>query len=179
MLLSLNPMLGFIKDFGDSWWQCCQLLPCELEPFLLFVCTLINTSYHSILIPCINMKRLLWVRWVAGFRSLCLQQPMTADKMENEEKLICCKQKGCERSWVSKSECTYQQYRTHKLYSIILYVQAFQFLSTEFQGGCVTHASIGKRKRKQIRVKNLTLWWKARSEYYDVIFLYWEGYYCT
>ena len=35
--------------------------------------------------------------------------PVTADEMDNEDKLICCKQKGCETSWVSKSECTYQQ----------------------------------------------------------------------
>ena len=72
MLLLLNPMLGFIKDFRDSQ-QCCQPLPCKLEPFLLFVCTLIllcNTSYHSILIPCINMKGLLWARQVASVRSL-------------------------------------------------------------------------------------------------------------
>ena len=35
--------------------------------------------------------------------------PVTADEMDNEDKLIHHKQKGCETSWVSKSECTYQQ----------------------------------------------------------------------
>ena len=59
MLLSLNPMLGLITDFGDSQQQCCQPLPRKLEPFLLFVCTLILLSNHSILVPRINMKGLL------------------------------------------------------------------------------------------------------------------------
>ena len=35
--------------------------------------------------------------------------PVTADKMDNEDELICCKQKGCETSWVSKSDYINQQ----------------------------------------------------------------------
>jgi hypothetical protein len=34
--------------------------------------------------------------------------PVTADKMDDEDKSICCKQKGCEMSWVSKSQDVYQ-----------------------------------------------------------------------
>ena len=35
--------------------------------------------------------------------------PVTADEMDNEDELICCKQKGCETSWVSKSDYINQQ----------------------------------------------------------------------
>ena len=35
--------------------------------------------------------------------------PVTANEMDIEDKLIYCKQKGCESNWVGKSECTYQQ----------------------------------------------------------------------
>lgn len=34
--------------------------------------------------------------------------PVTADEMNDEEKTICCKQKGCETCWVSESEYIYQ-----------------------------------------------------------------------
>ena len=54
-----------------------------------------------------------------------------------------------EMSWVSKSEYIYQQQRTYKLYSIILYVWAFQVLSAGFQGGCMTHASIVGRREEE------------------------------
>ena len=35
--------------------------------------------------------------------------PVTADEMDIEDKLICCRQKGCETNWISQSECTDQQ----------------------------------------------------------------------
>ena len=35
--------------------------------------------------------------------------PVTADKMDDEDESICCKQKGCETSWVSKSDYINQQ----------------------------------------------------------------------
>ena len=35
--------------------------------------------------------------------------PVTADKMDKEDESICCKQKGCETSWVSKSDYINQQ----------------------------------------------------------------------
>ena len=49
--------------------------------------------------------------------------PVTADEMNDEDESICCKQKGCETSWVSKSDYINQQLGTYKLYSIILHVQ--------------------------------------------------------
>ena len=35
--------------------------------------------------------------------------PVTADETDNEDKSICCKQKGCKTSWVSKSDYINQQ----------------------------------------------------------------------
>ena len=35
--------------------------------------------------------------------------PVTANEMDDEDELICCKQKGCETSWVSKSDYINQQ----------------------------------------------------------------------
>src|ERR1700678_2450404 len=61
----------------------------------------------------------------------------------DEEKTICCKQKGCERSWVSQLVgCTCQLWLTHELCSIIFYEQAPQVSSKGFQGGFVSCASI-------------------------------------
>ncbi|EDR03397.1 uncharacterized protein LACBIDRAFT_307198 [Laccaria bicolor S238N-H82] len=40
--------------------------------------------------------------------------PVTADEMDDEDKSIWCKQKGCETNWVSNSEYIYQQ-RTYSL----------------------------------------------------------------
>ena len=46
-----DPALGLIKDFGDHRRQFCQPLPRELEPSLLFVCTLISYIIHQIMSP--------------------------------------------------------------------------------------------------------------------------------
>ena len=35
--------------------------------------------------------------------------PVTADKMDGEDKSICCKQKGCETSWACKLDYINQQ----------------------------------------------------------------------
>ena len=35
--------------------------------------------------------------------------PVTTDKMDSEDESISCKQKGCETSWVSKSDYINQQ----------------------------------------------------------------------
>ena len=35
--------------------------------------------------------------------------PVTADEMDDKDESICCKQKGCETSWVSKSDYINQQ----------------------------------------------------------------------
>ena len=53
-----------------------------------------------------------WLRNVPKqkFIDECVRHgPVTADEMDDEDKLICCKQKGCETSWVSKSDYINQQ----------------------------------------------------------------------
>ena len=47
--------------------------------------------------------------WPKNFTKQKFISPVTADEMDIEDKLIYCKQKGCETSWVSKSECTYHK----------------------------------------------------------------------
>ena len=87
------------------------------------------------------------------------------------DKSICCKQKGCETSWVSKSDYINQQQGTYKLYSIILHVQV---LNVGFQGGRVTHASIvGRRGEATNKGETCNV---MTAEHYDVIFLYLEVY---
>src|SRR5271168_2419047 len=43
--------------------------------------------------------------------------PVTVEEMDDEEKTICCKRKGCETSWVSQLGCTCKLRLTHKLCS--------------------------------------------------------------
>ena len=59
VLLSLNPTLGLIKDFGDHRRQFCQPLPRLLESFpsvCLYIDSLYNTSNLAILVPRRNMN---------------------------------------------------------------------------------------------------------------------------
>ena len=75
--------------------------------------------------------------------------PVTTDKMDDEDELICCKQKGCE-TWVSKSDYINQQLGTYKLYHLAC--AGIEW----FQGGRVTHASIvGEGERKQTKARHL------------------------
>ena len=76
--------------------------------------------------------------------------PVTVEEMDDEEKTICCKRKGCETSWVSQLGCTCQLWLTHKLCSIVFYAQASQVSSEGFQGG---FASCASSKRSGERVK--------------------------
>ena len=65
-----------------------------------------------------------WLKNVTkhNFIDKCVfSSPVTADEMNNEDKLICCKQKGFETNWISKSECTYQQQRTYRLWYHLKY----------------------------------------------------------
>ena len=61
VLMSLNPTLGLIKDFGNHRRQFCQPLPRQLESFpsvCLHIDLLYNTSHDAIFLSCINTKTL-------------------------------------------------------------------------------------------------------------------------
>ena len=103
--------------------------------------------------------------------------PVTVEEMDDEEKTICCKRKGCETSWVSQLGCTCQLWLTHKLCSIIFYAQASQVSSEGFQGGFASCASIvGRGQQETSAGERFDVAGEAIFEQYDVIFLYLEGY---
>ena len=86
--------------------------------------------------------------------------PVTADEMDDEDESICCKQKGCETSWVSKSDYINQQLGTYKLYSIILHVQILSgsrvdvwLMQAQWEKG-----RENKRRRDIWRDEGWTLW---------------------
>src|SRR5271168_3102160 len=86
-------------------------------------------------------------------------------------------EKDVKRVWVSQLGCTCQLWLTHKLCSIVFYVQASQVSSEGFQGEFASRASIVGRGRQETSAgERFDVAGEAIFEHYDVIFLYLEGY---